>query len=566
MSVLVGKNNVGKTNILKAIDLAFSYTSISKEDVYSSISDPFDESKIPSIDILIRPFENGSVQSDFDSDWGLYFGKNITIESSSGRNLVAFRTELRYDSTRHYYVNKKNKIKEWKLDGNHKLDTALPSSFFDNIQCVFINAQRDISIDLQDRKSIWGKMISKIDINPDSKSKITKQLANIGERIVNDSDLLKVIQKELKNSTADEAYSVDISPITRELESLYKGMDIYYTNENYNPTSVSNLGLGVRSWAVFSTLKAQIHNSITTIIPFHSILLVEEPEAHVHPQAQRQLYEILCQIPFQKIVTTHSPYIVSEALVESISLIQKNSNTTFINAIGSNFALSHSEIININEKILGLKGEILFSRIVIFVEGITELYSIPQYYKEYFGVSPISHGVSFVSADCDEYKDFINFACSFKLKWYIAGDGEQAVKNKLIKAMEKVTSTSLTDLSGFPNIILIPLGKNIEQYLISLGYLKEINRVIDSLESKHTYIKNHYMTNNNWTKYKTGNHLNYPTSNDEYLAAMAQYMKRHKTDIARPLAKEIIGNKRKSKRIPPIYIDLFNKIKGDLGV
>lgn len=566
INVFVGKNNVGKTNILKAIELAFSYLSIFKEDVYCSIIDPFSEGKTPCIDVILRPVDNnGEICSDFDSEWTLYFGKNITFELSTGRSLVAFRTELKYDSIRHYYVNKKTKIKEWKEDGNHKLDFTLQNGFFDRIQCTFINAQRDISIDLLDRKSIWGKMISQIEINPNSKQKIVSQLHKIGNKIVNDSELLTFIQRELKNSTADEEYNVEVSPITKELESLYRGMDIYYANKYYAPTSVGNLGLGVRSWAVFSTIKAQIQKNVSLPGPFFSILLVEEPEAHVHPQAQRQLFKILEQIPFQKVITTHSPYIVSEARIESICVIQKNGETTFSNSIGTRFRLSPSEISSINQKILALKGELLFSKIVVFVEGITELVSIPQYYQLYFGKSPSNDGVTLVSVDGMDYKDYINFAYSFGLKWYIAGDGEADVIRELIKTMVRISGKQMTDLSGFPNIILIPSGENIEEYLITQGYLKEINQVIDTLKVKSHYIKKHFIKSKNWTKYKADKGLHFTTSKDEYLAAVAVYMKGHKTDIAKPLAQEIISTKAIKRRIPSIYVDLFSKIQKDLG-
>ena len=59
------------------------------------------------------------------------------------------------------------------------------------------------------------------------------------------------------------------------------------------------------------------HNSV------HTFLALEEPEAHLHPHAQRALYGQVQAMPAQIVVSTHSPYFASQAGLEQLRLFRK---------------------------------------------------------------------------------------------------------------------------------------------------------------------------------------------------------------------------------------------------
>ncbi|WP_084648851.1 AAA family ATPase [Paenibacillus sp. FSL R7-269] len=44
-TVIVGKNNSGKSNIIQAMNLAFEFSSVFREDIYVSAEEPFDASR-----------------------------------------------------------------------------------------------------------------------------------------------------------------------------------------------------------------------------------------------------------------------------------------------------------------------------------------------------------------------------------------------------------------------------------------------------------------------------------------------------------------------------------------
>jgi putative ATP-dependent endonuclease of OLD family len=71
--------------------------------------------------------------------------------------------------------------------------------------------------------------------------------------------------------------------------------------------------MGTRSWASILSFGAYIawegRTRDANSEAFFPILALEEPEAHLHPNAQRTIYQQIKQIGGQKIVSTHAPYI-----------------------------------------------------------------------------------------------------------------------------------------------------------------------------------------------------------------------------------------------------------------
>ncbi|HID15194.1 MAG TPA: DUF2813 domain-containing protein, partial [Candidatus Atribacteria bacterium] len=131
------------------------------------------------------------------------------------------------------------------------------------------------------------------------------------------------------NQTIDKRTSIQITPLTKKVRDLNKGLTIYYGENEDNSLSMEYHGMGARSWSSilsFKTFldilyeKAQKENKL-----FFPIIAIEEPETHLHPNAQKQLYNQLKTLPGFKIITTHSPYIVASSNLNDIVTIYKNS-------------------------------------------------------------------------------------------------------------------------------------------------------------------------------------------------------------------------------------------------
>ena len=117
-NILIGQNNCGKTNFLKAIDLSLnSYKDVSKEDIFVKDSEKLSTDKRAIIDILIVPInENGKREREFNEFWNSAFTEKwITTDATNG-NYVGIRSIVEYDIKKNDYGITRKQIKEWNSD------------------------------------------------------------------------------------------------------------------------------------------------------------------------------------------------------------------------------------------------------------------------------------------------------------------------------------------------------------------------------------------------------------------------------------------------------------------
>lgn len=133
-----------------------------------------------------------------------------------------------------------------------------------------------------------------------------------------------------------------------------------------------------------------------------ALLLLEEPEAHLHPQLQDRVMDLLKQhskeVPdgqrrVQVVMTTHSPSLVSSADIETMTMVHKGQ--TFPLASGHT-KLQKSDYSFLQRFIDATKANLFFARGVMMVEGPAEAILLPTL-AEACDRSFSKHGVSIVN-------------------------------------------------------------------------------------------------------------------------------------------------------------------------
>lgn len=317
--------------------------------------------------------------------------------------------------------------------------------------------------------------------------------------------------------------------------------------------------------------------------PYLPILLVEEPELHIHPQAQRYAYAEIAAVAGQKIITTHSPYILSQIDLEKIRCVRKRSDETEVTAFLSD-GLSQDDIRKIKRTVMATRGEILYANAVILGEGETEEQSLSVFSRTYFKKEPFEMGINIVGVGGSNYLPFMRILERLGIHWYIFSDGEPMPLNQLKNCLKRLYGEeNWTGFAEHRNVIFLDQGMSIEQYFIANGYQNQIIKAINKTERNNGYPDGYF------ARFMKKNHGKFdkevytgkkcPTCKQEIVEgtrkdyqseggkdrALLDCMTSNggKTRYAAAIAEEIAAM-HSPKRIPPKMRELFESIEKDL--
>jgi putative ATP-dependent endonuclease of OLD family len=516
LTLLVGANNSGKTSFLKAMQLAIGVDRryIGREDFFIGKDDPANENKEIFIDMLIVPVDKTFKRvSRFESSWlAKEFGERISRIDEMDREYVAFRTRISFDEIKNDYVLERHSLKEWqeKFDNWERTDVSDTKVKFDSIPLFFIDAQRDIQQDIKNHTSFLGKLISKIQIDKNEIKKIEDQLNSLNEKIVAGSPELSHLKKKLKElndtiPTQGKGKGVEITPFNKKIRDINRGLNINFQDGETESFPLEYYGMGTRSWASLLTFNAyiswlDIKSREENDSPYHPVLALEEPEAHLHPNAQRQIYHQLQDIEGQKIISSHSPHIAGQCRLEEIRHFSRASEETKINEMEM-AEIDPEDIRKINREVMNTRGELLFSRAIILSEGETEEQALPIFAQNYWGKYPFELGLNFIGVGGKgNYKPFLKVAKSFNIKWFIFSDGEEKTLKSVQEQIREVLDSTF-NIENSDEVTILDNGKNFEDYLIESGYINELIQAINEVEESGNWFEN-YVEKRHGTDYK----------------------------------------------------------------
>ena len=586
-NVLIGQNNSGKSNFLKAIDLALGGNSaISEDDIYIADGERLIHDKVATIDIMLRPVhQEDVVQKVFSDFWTSVFTDAwITTDETNG-DFVGIRTIIQFDLRRNDYCLVRKPIIEWNTSITDAIvgrKKTFGSEIADFLTSFYMDAHRDAVEDMRNRKSYFGKSTSQNDLPDELIRELEDQLNIVNKEIVKNIPALSQTAERLasigKTIGAPES-SVEIEPLARKISDLHKGMDIVYKDGPSARFSISQHGMGTRSWVSFLTLGAYVdwHSSSVKADDVEAenyvMLTMEEPEAHLHPQAQRQLYSQILSFNGQKVISTHSPSILAQAnLCDIIHFVKNSGKTKAVHFETSTYGVE--ELNRIHREVINTRGELLFSNAVILCEGITEEQALPLFFKEYFGVETIACGVNIIGIGGQNYKTFLNLIKDFRMTWFIFSDGEANTMRTVKNAIKVVTAE---DVATLANVIILDNGEDYELHLLASGYGDIIVDAINECEGNDKHFTNYVTSANHQPagRRQTNKPLCQTCGQAIYEDSLREYDgddgikqaiydcctgKRAKAKYAPFIAMKIIEQQDVKKRIPPKVKILYKEL------
>ncbi|MBG9329243.1 AAA family ATPase [Corynebacterium belfantii] len=378
VTLLVGENNAGKSNIVDAIRLGLDPLSgratryFETEDLTEGATDPID------IDLEFKD------ATDFQK---ALFINGLVLESGT----------IQYQTS---YLPPTQEIPRGKRVRTAGKPRGADSDFEARakINCVYVEPLRDAKYQLASGNgrrlgTILNALLSeqeKRDFEQDAKDAFGKLSSEGPISTVNNK-----IQSHLTALTHPiRSQTVEVNFETPKLEKLARSLRMKMAEKGIDPRELDSSGLGYANLLFLSTVLLELSVVRESEL---TILLIEEPEAHLHPQLQGVLLDFLRSATkgefddtagvsiggrLQVIATTHSPSIASAVGVNEIVVVKsdKDSGTYAIDLQGVDFGTGKTRansIRKINQYLDATRSELLFARQVILVEGISEAVLLP---------------------------------------------------------------------------------------------------------------------------------------------------------------------------------------------
>jgi len=443
VTCVIGENNTGKTNLLNAMRLAIDvnlssqYRQLIEQDIYSGIDTRKPQQVIVSLEF--RDYEGNDNEQAMVGCW--------EVGSNQARLTYRFRPRRPIREAIQAKENPGNNLTleeyGWELTGGGgqdpttvKWDEELGSSIrFADLQqfkVVFLPALRDVESDLRrDRVSPIKKLLDVSTIPEAEKAHLVEILDQANKLIEKEKSISKIgtAIKKVFAQTAGDAFKMDVrlGMADPSFSSIARSLNLLFDSEGLKNFDASRNGLGLNNVLYVSMLIHYFEIRVKDPNTSGQLLMIEEPEAHLHPQLQRVLYKNLIGKPFQTILTTHSTHISSNAPIKTMAVMTKKD---LINISCANPAvkagLLENEAQDLERYLDATRSVLLYARKVILVEGPAELFLLPPLVKKVMGVDFDNFGISVVpihGTHFEVYAKLFNSAAIPK-KCAIIADGD----------------------------------------------------------------------------------------------------------------------------------------------
>lgn len=372
--VLIGENNSGKSNIIRAIELMFG-------EFHPKFK------KLEDYDHYNRDTNNQVIIEAIVTDF------NERLGSSSEFSCGGFKFQAQKGKENIF-----NAIQN--EDGRER--NFIPAKLREELLCIVVNSEQNLNFQLS-----YSSKFTLL-------SKVTKafhdKLTNDEVRVKKLKNLFDSIKKTFMEVEDFSVFSEKMSTIanavmsnmTHALAFDFSAYDPsnYFKSLRVHPTE----GGETRAYEELGTGQQQIlalsfaHAYAKSFLGQGLIFILDEPEAHLHPLAQKWLAKKMFKMAedgLQIVITSHSPYFINLNYLEGVNLIRKVSGSTSI--INHNSTSLYNHCLKTGSNSIKTKEETIipfyannstshilsgfFANKIILVEGLTEELSLPVYFE-----------------------------------------------------------------------------------------------------------------------------------------------------------------------------------------
>jgi len=430
ITVLIGADNTGKTTLLEALRLCLDAVKSDKACNFTEY-DFYRDNTCHNLAACKPITLTLTFLESEDHPWPDHITQSLNEVIVGGDySVIKLRVTARYDA------DAGEPVQSWcflddadqELVGKNGLikDLRRLRPFF------FQTAIRAAKDEFHGQSTYWSSFLRNKDIDEATRKALEDELLHVNRKIVEAHGSFKQVTEEVKRISelvaVGKVDAVTVDPAPADVyRTLRYGTDINLLTASNAKIPIRSHGEGTQSLSVLLLFSAYLKTRLHADVDKHaeSIIAIEEPEAHLHPTAIRAVWQLLQGLPGQKLVATHSGDILSEVPLESLRRMNRHGATTECRAIPATL-LAPEEARKFNHHVRRNRGELLFARTWLLVEGETEV-SVFSECGDLLGVDLHGLGIRIV-----EYSQaggpgiFIKVADALGINWHLVADSDQS--------------------------------------------------------------------------------------------------------------------------------------------
>lgn len=358
-NLLIGQNDIGKTNFIYALRLLLDKSIPESEiKIYESDFFAYEDTKFIEVTINFKEVSEDCVTSRI----GNYIKDGcflLKLESKRDGSSIDTKIYIGKDGDSLTSLDTRTYIKAFNM--NYVSSTRDLKKIVRIQKRILLNdniENRDGSSVKQDEKT--QKDI--IDKNRDLNAAISK--------LTYVRNSTSILTREMSKLVSDEgSVSYKFSVLNRNELDVLSRLDLV-SFHGKNDMEVGGLGRANQIYfSLWKNKSVTAEGNVKTSVTF---FFVEEPEAHLHPHSQRNLSEyLLKELDSQLLITSHSPHILAEFDPRNIIRFYNEKRETKAAQNGVSRKIDN-KIKALAHRLNVIPAESFYSKVVLLVEGKSE--------------------------------------------------------------------------------------------------------------------------------------------------------------------------------------------------